>query len=79
MPDILAEVARLRAKHRRSKYAIPFPDLSIKQVSPTSDRFDRVVRFSQGRSVPGLTISHFHKQGYQVVSKNDVQFAGRKV
>lgn len=70
------QIARLKAKHRRSPWRNQFPDLST-PPSPTSDRITETRRWSKGVIVPGVTISHLHKQGYEVLTKEALKHTGK--
>lgn len=72
-------ITRLRAEGRRPQ-PIPFPDLKVDNtgVSPTSDRILYVATPAKHCTKTKHTVSHFHKQGYQVVSKSDLAYIGGK-
>lgn len=76
-----AQLARLRARHAGSKYKVPFPDLSTKQVAPCSNRFDAIHDKSRPEPyVPpqGLIVDHLHKSSLQVLLPSELPWAGGK-
>jgi hypothetical protein len=79
-----AEIERLKAKHGRDRsLARPFPDLSVEQnVAPVSNRFYPPPLLSREVLVailgPDFVVSHLHKSGYQVLSKKDAPYFGKK-
>lgn len=75
---VMEDLARLKAKYKGQKYALPFPDLST-QPSPCSNKFDKAEQWSKGQKVEGVTITHLHKSTYQVLPANEVKYAGKKV
>ena len=68
---------RLTAARALPRYTVPFPDLST-TASPCTCGFGptpaRTPQVSQG-----LIVSHLHKSTYQVLSRSEIQYAGRKV
>lgn len=70
-----------RHGHRRTT---PFPDLSVEQRSaPMGNRLGSGAgNLAPTPELPGdakqFTVSHFHKQGYQLVTKADAPFVGSK-
>lgn len=71
------EIARLRAKHAGQRYRVPIPDLKVEQrTAPLGNGFDKTEGRREKGRVPGLIVDHLHKQGMQVISKEDVQWAG---
>lgn len=81
--DIYKEVERLRKKHGKDRsLARSMPNYKIEQnVAPLSNRFATPgSTFRKSNPAPShLIVSHLHKQGYQVLSKDDVQYASKKV
>ena len=81
--DIYKEVERLRKKYGSDRSLVrKMPNYKIEQnVAPLSNRFATPGSTARKtNSAPShLIVSHLHKQGYQVLSKDDVQFAGKKV
>lgn len=77
-PTIRALTA-LRAKHQGSRYAVPFPDLTC-PPSPCTCGFGNGLRPVVGPApVRSVIVSHLHKSSYQVLSRTEIQYAGRKV
>lgn len=75
------QLQRLRAKHGRDRSLVrQFPDLQVVQHHRSlGDGFAPVVWHPPQTYECGLTVSHLHKSGYQVVSKSELPFVGRKV
>lgn len=73
------ELARLRARHT-DKYKVPFPDLSVRQVAPLSNRFDNIVDKSNHEPYKptGLIVDHLHKSSLQVLLPSELPWAGGK-
>lgn len=72
-------LARLRAKHP-SPFRQPFPDLSVPAGYPSLGGFGNPTPKRASPPAPTtLTVSLLHKSSYQVLSRDEVQYAGRKV
>jgi hypothetical protein len=80
MRNILAELPRLRRKFPQP-YRAPFPDLFVEpRTAPCSNTIVAIEYPPAKPSVStGLIVSHLHKSSYQVLTRAEVQFAGRKV
>jgi hypothetical protein len=80
--DIYKEINRLRQKHGRDRSAINrIPSYKVEQnVSPLSNVIATRETTYRKPNIPPehLIVSHLHKQGYQVISRDDVQYAGGK-
>lgn len=72
------ELTRLRQKHHGSHWQEPFPDLSV-PASPCTNGFGPTSHWGGAVRVDGVTISHLHKSGYQVMLPSEAAVFGRKV
>lgn len=77
MRDIYTQVAKLRQRNR-VPLRLPFPDLST-PPSPCTCGFGPTPAKPKHGPVQGLIIGCLHKSSYQVLSKADLPFMGRKV
>jgi len=71
------ELAKLRAKHLAQAYQNEFPDLTT-PPSPCTNGFGPTPARAK-LAATGFIVSHLHKSSYQVLGRNEVQYAGRKV
>lgn len=71
---------RLVEKHGRGGYRAPLPDLSVGPRAPSlGDGFGRVPgKRSAPEGARQFPVGHFHKQGFQLVSEQDLEWAGGK-
>jgi hypothetical protein len=78
------EIEMLKAKHGKDRSLVrSFPDLTVEHsVAPLSNRLasppllkKEVLMVMLG---PDFVISHLHKSGYQVMSKREAPYFGRK-
>lgn len=77
-PARLKEITKLRSKHR-TPYHVPFPDLHTEPTYPSlGNGFAPSLGKPEPKVAKGLIVSHLHKSSYQVLGRNEIQYAGRK-
>lgn len=80
MRDVMKELARLRAKHGRDRSLVrQMPSLKCEQnVAPLSNLIPggTAARRRENKSPSHLIVDTLHKQGPQVIAREDIQWAG---
>lgn len=76
-----AQIERLKAANLGQRYRVPFPDLTVREVAPCSNRFDSIHDKSRAEPyVPpkGVIVDHLHKSSLQVLLPSELPWAGGK-
>jgi len=76
----LAQIEALKKKHGRDRSLVrSMPDLSVEQrTAPCGNTIGNGIAKPPMPQDHGLIVDHLHKQGMQVISPSDIEWAGGK-
>lgn len=75
--NIYMYIMKLRAKHGRERYKVPFPNLKC-GPNPCTNGFGPATKHEPPKLKGNLIVDTLHKQGMMVLSKDELPWAGGK-